>query len=115
MNHFRRLRGLPNAADEVHVEPEAACHQQQDPAEAPDEDASALSLLASLRAASTMPAPWEADEEAPSPMLLPHGGLSPTLSPAVELPGVSSANDSEDFECPVDVAGDCEESGLAIW
>eukprot|EP00964_Phaeocystis_antarctica_P034985 scaffold19929_cov67-Phaeocystis_antarctica.AAC.4 len=87
MSHFRRLRGLPGgAADEVHVEQEAACRQQQDPAEACDEDASALSLLASLRAASTMPAPWEVADEPASPMLLPHGGLSPTLSASAESP-----------------------------
>ena len=87
MSHFRRLRGLPGGAvDEVHAEQEAACRQQQDPAEACDEDASALSLLASLRAASTMPAPWEVADEPPSPMLLPHVGLSP-LSASAESPG----------------------------
>ena len=87
MSHFRRLRGLPSgAADEVHVEQEAACRQEQDPAEACDEDASAMSLLASMRAASTMPAPWEVADEPASPMLLPHGGLSPSLSASAESP-----------------------------
>ena len=33
--------------------------------------------------------------------------------PAAELPGVRRAG--TDFECPVEVAGDCEDSGLAIW
>ena len=35
--------------------------------------------------------------------------------PAVELPGVSSHEDFEEFDCPICVAEDCEESGLAVW
>ena len=45
-----------------------------------------MSLLASMRAASTMPAPWEVADEPASPMLLPHGGLSPSLSASAESP-----------------------------
>ena len=102
MSHFRRLRGLPSAVREVHVEPEAACHPQQDPAEVCDTDASALSLLASLRAASTRPSPWESTDEERSPPLLPHGGPSFTLAvalPAAVVQDVPSADGSAAETC----------------
>ena len=35
--------------------------------------------------------------------------------PAVELPGVHSVENDEDFDCPLQIADCCEESGLAIW
>ena len=99
MSHFRRLRGLPGSAadDDAPTEPEAAHFLHADPAEACDADASALSLLASLRSAAAMPAPWEVAEEEEEPTLdmlpqsSPETPEAASRSPVVDPGGAAEA------------------------